>query len=475
MNKKIVNKNNNKTTLDQRHKMYMGISIVSVVLLIVVVGIFVAMPRTESFAGKAFHAEKVEALTGELDAQLSFSDGYAAPGDSVEVLLKIKSPANLARVSFEIIYDDDCLTPVGKPLAKSSLTSITEPAADPVDPEDKLWGFFTMGAGPVNEFIVATQKYKVKPGVNVNTECFITIRVADIIEQNEEKTKLNNDDIIRTATITIAPSCNDLDGDGFGTDTGDYAGQVINLKACKYPDVEDCNDGCGSCFPAYPGSSGIGAKSAGKEVCDKQNNDCNADTADGSDESAPLNDLQQGVCYQTEKTCGTTCQPGGDCWENNYPETYFGEKDVTETCDFIDHDCDGSPVTATNDQGIETEIECEIGGGVSNVGEIGSKTPGNIWVEYDPATNKHATQTLGNLDTFFLEQMKSNIQCGYSDQNPCSVGLTEKLHIWYCRDGIYYVQPIVNGVLTGKISKFSPEEDLVKDFANNADELPFCS
>ena len=175
------------------------------------------------------------------------------------------------------------------------------------------------------------------------------------------------------------------------------------MKACDYPDVEDCNDDCNNCHPAYPGSLGIQAISAGTEICDNQDNDCNDDTGDGSGEQAPLNSKQQGICFETTKSCGDDCELGGDCWQDNFPEEYSLE----EQCDFIDHDCDGKPNTQTNGDNEETVLDgCQIGGSSGLPFDAGNLYVDN-WV---PGEGGAQIPDEGNLPTNYIDATIVSIQ-----------------------------------------------------------------
>lgn len=79
-----------------------------------------------------------------------------------------------------------------------------------------------------------------------------------------------------------------------------------------------------------------------KDICNGLNDDCNANTADGSGESAPLNSKQIGICQNTKKTCS-----GASGWIDNYPAGY---ENTELTCnDNLDNDCDGVKDCADSD------------------------------------------------------------------------------------------------------------------------------
>lgn len=109
----------------------------------------------------------------------------------------------------------------------------------------------------------------------------------------------------------------DKDGDGFN-------------------EVEDCNDNDNTVYPGAP------------EICDGQKNNCDATTyVDGSDEIAPLNPNQVGVCSGSAQVCQS-----GD-WTPLYLGLLNYQNPET-TCDTLDNDCDG-----TIDEGCEDPIDYE--------------------------------------------------------------------------------------------------------------------
>jgi hypothetical protein len=86
----------------------------------------------------------------------------------------------------------------------------------------------------------------------------------------------------------------------------------------------DCND---NDVAINPGAA---------DVCDGVDNDCNVGTADSSGESAPLNTKQDGVCSGSTKTC-----EGESGWQNDYSGV-SGYEATEATCDGLDNDCDGT-------------------------------------------------------------------------------------------------------------------------------------
>ncbi|MEW6714269.1 MAG: DUF2341 domain-containing protein [Nitrospirota bacterium] len=110
--------------------------------------------------------------------------------------------------------------------------------------------------------------------------------------------------------------CTDSDSDGYAAEGGP-CGEI------------DCNDS----NPAiHPGAT---------EICDGVDNDCDQQIDD--DLTAPLNDLQAGVCSGSVKTCNGT---GG--WMNNY-NSIANYESAEITCDALDNDCDDE-----TDEGVQS-------------------------------------------------------------------------------------------------------------------------
>lgn len=127
---------------------------------------------------------------------------------------------------------------------------------------------------------------------------------------------------------------------------------------------EDCNDANSN---IHPGAA---------EVCDGIDDDCNAATADGSGQTAPLNDNQYGVCAGSQKTCS-----GAAGWQNSYVSIPgYTATETTANCDGVDNDCDnqideGCACTfeATQDCGPITDAgECVYGEQICTAGEWGT-------------------------------------------------------------------------------------------------------
>jgi len=223
------------------------------------------------------------------------------------------------------------------------------------------------------------------------------------------------------SNVHIVPRCNTVDKDPVGGDgypDGDLTFEAFNdnlnddfgdWRACKKwdPDtmyIDDNNDdvydigdiptlnGIADCNDndkeMYPGNN---------EICDGKDNDCNEGTEDGSGESTPLNSKQKGVCFGTYQTCQSV-GVGGAEMQDNWPPEY----NVVEQCDFVDHDCDGNPITHTND-GVVTEIEeCQIGGSTALPFDAGNLYP--TWNGNEPAENQEV-----NLFDLHIESLYQDL------------------------------------------------------------------
>ncbi len=428
-----------------------GILAVVVILAIALVVVFVRPPEArEGLAGKAFHAEQVSELAGSLDAELSFSQGYAARGDDVEVILKVRSAASpLTRVSFSYTYDSvGCFEQPAAPAARSGLNSRTDPVES-----DPVWSFFTTGAGEQGDFEVAALTLKLSNRAPLTESCQVIFTITDLVSSG---TRLNPENLVRMAAITTVPSCVDTDDDGFGV--GNL--NANELKACKYPDAVDCNDNAAS---AHPASGPFGpANPAGIEICDGLDNDCSSATDDGSGETIPLNDRQQGVCFESKKRC----QSGA--WVNNYPSTYS----TTEQCDFIDSDCDGNPIMATdNSNMVTTDLSATCLLGAGNVGKISSEVAGNVFIDYEDNNQHSQPQVLDLQDRLFYSLLFATrgLGCGRNGQQPCEGLFTVGVDLWFCKDNTYYL--FEDNVLT----KYSPNgnKEIITG-VSTVEQVPAC-
>ena len=218
---------------------------------------------------------------------------------------------------------------------------------------------------------------------------------------------LNPNPVSPNLEITLMRPCKDKDGDSW----------IKNLvPACPTPHQGgDCNDEDAT---INPGAA---------DVCNGIDDDCKPVTEDGSGEQAPLNSKQQGICFETTQTC-VSDNAGGANWQDNFPDNY----NEMEQCDFVDHDCDGNPITYTID-GVITEIDCQIGGGAGLVG-----TPlGNTYTD----GTELEQQILSFQDRWLLNKMQaalSNDACGVSPDFPCdSLWGSGTIHL--CDNGLYFL------------------------------------
>jgi hypothetical protein len=115
--------------------------------------------------------------------------------------------------------------------------------------------------------------------------------------------------------LNFALGCTDNDGDGFNIDGGD----------CGPIDCDDDILACGA--NCYPGNT---------EMCDAYDNDCDALTNDGVDET----------WYGQSTSCGVgECTAGGiyTCAGGIQTDTCTPGIPGSETCDGLDNNCDGTP------------------------------------------------------------------------------------------------------------------------------------
>lgn len=112
----------------------------------------------------------------------------------------------------------------------------------------------------------------------------------------------------------------DSEGDGFGNATN-------HIEACLAPvgyvlDNSDCNDNNAN---IHPGAT---------EICDGIDNDCDASSADGSEDTqlgAACDGTDSDLCKEGNYYCASGSLACSDTNENTY-----------ELCDGLDNDCDGS-------------------------------------------------------------------------------------------------------------------------------------
>ena len=117
--------------------------------------------------------------------------------------------------------------------------------------------------------------------------------------------------ILMGITECPPPGTLDADGDGWAVCGSDPQGEIC-----------DCNDNDASIHPDAT------------ELCDFVDNDCNAETPDGSGDLAPPNAEQDGVCAGSVQSC-----IGGE-WVKDL-EKIPGYEATEVSCDGLDNSCDG--------------------------------------------------------------------------------------------------------------------------------------
>ncbi|MEQ9075923.1 MAG: putative metal-binding motif-containing protein [Sandaracinaceae bacterium] len=171
----------------------------------------------------------------------------------------------------------------------------------------------------------------------------------------------------------------DADGDGHGLASS-------SVLACSAPSghvtsMDDCDDTCGVC---YPGNT---------EVCDGENNDCDADVdegvldtfyRDGDGDGHGRDDMTTLACSPPSGYAGM----GMDC-DDAASTTYPG---ASELCNAIDDDCDGS-----RDETF-TCVEGESTGCTTSCGTRGTGTCTTSCEEPDAAACTPPTETCNYVD-----------------------------------------------------------------------------
>ncbi len=141
----------------------------------------------------------------------------------------------------------------------------------------------------------------------------------------------------------------DSDKDSYGVDmetkclcaaSGDYSAKKAG----------DCNDANAAINPGA------------KDICNGIDDDCNAATADGSGENAPLNSNQQGVCAGSKKICSN------GSWQDTFTGITHYEA-VEVTCDGFDNNCNG----VVDEEGITGCVDYYIDMDKDNWGTGASK------------------------------------------------------------------------------------------------------
>jgi hypothetical protein len=128
----------------------------------------------------------------------------------------------------------------------------------------------------------------------------------------------------------------DKDGDGNISST---VNETCTGAGCTVPTTWVCQETPGDDCDDTDDTIKPGAT----EVCDGQDNDCNAGTPDGFDDPVQLNSNQTGVCLNSTQSCI------GGIWEDDYSNVDFYEPAEVTCNDLKDNDCDTI---------VDTDPEC---------------------------------------------------------------------------------------------------------------------
>lgn len=179
------------------------------------------------------------------------------------------------------------------------------------------------------------------------------------------------DDLDGTINPGRAESCNDVDDD-CNPATADGSGDPLVGVACDGPDTDVCTEGTSSCAVGTVMCSD--ATTDGLELCNGLDDDCNANTADGSDDplvGVPCDGSDGDLCAEGLSSCG----PGGVVCNDSTGTT-------VELCNGADDDCD----SATADGSAEPTLGDPCDGNDGDLCQEGILVCGGSGLSCDDAT-----------------------------------------------------------------------------------------